>query len=420
MAERLHTRRTVARTDAVLVSRSAAPSARRAADAAPAASHHEAARAEGPTPRLGEATATQSSVEDTLLEPGRPLEPDARTLAERRLGFDFGRVRIHADSTAAAASARELDADAYNVGEQVVFARGRYKPHTQEGRSLLFHELAHVTQRQPGAARPVEPLVLGSTDTAQERHAERVAHGADRIAEARSHPASASLPAHVIARRRARDRTDIPVLPQPTVYDSSHETWILEQFHKGRTQFGVSIHPNVDESLGRTAAGRVVADLNAALRDVGSAVHFVVVTRAGPDTVHIGSSLYGYDKRTTDDYGLSGGPRPGSNPFIVVPPRQDTRTGPEFALERSTDGYMNTLMHELLHHLGLGHAYTWVRGPKGWTSTYDIDGRRTQMVGDVSTPTPKDLRDRQYLGVPAADRAELKRLYGPQRGRRAR
>jgi hypothetical protein len=58
-------------------------------------------------------------------------------------------VRIHADGRAAEA-ARAVGARAYTVGHDVVFASGQYAPTTLEGRSLLAHELVHVSQQQPG------------------------------------------------------------------------------------------------------------------------------------------------------------------------------------------------------------------------------------------------------------------------------
>ena len=61
-------------------------------------------------------------------------------------------------------SARAVNALAYTVGRDIVFAPGRYAPRANEGRRLLAHELAHVVQ-QPNAAGtpervsgPSEPL----------------------------------------------------------------------------------------------------------------------------------------------------------------------------------------------------------------------------------------------------------------------
>lgn len=67
----------------------------------------------------------------------------------QQFGYDFGRVRVHTDARAAA-SADAVNAHAYAVGEDVVFAAGRYTPTSGSGRRLLAHELTHVVQQ--GAA----------------------------------------------------------------------------------------------------------------------------------------------------------------------------------------------------------------------------------------------------------------------------
>jgi hypothetical protein len=64
---------------------------------------------------------------------------------EPRFGRDFGHVRVHTD-TAAAESAAALNASAFTLGHDVVFATGRYTPRTGEGIKLLTHELTHVIQ----------------------------------------------------------------------------------------------------------------------------------------------------------------------------------------------------------------------------------------------------------------------------------
>jgi hypothetical protein len=68
---------------------------------------------------------------------------------ESRLGHDFGSVRIHTDSLAAD-SARALNANAYTVGHDIVFAAAQYDPASTAGRRLLSHELAHVVQQDGG------------------------------------------------------------------------------------------------------------------------------------------------------------------------------------------------------------------------------------------------------------------------------
>ena len=83
---------------------------------------------------------------------GQPLDPGVRGEMEGLLGHDFGDVRVHTD-TSAAASAKAVQAQAYTVGNEVVFESGRYAPETDEGRRTLAHELTHVVQQRSG---PVE------------------------------------------------------------------------------------------------------------------------------------------------------------------------------------------------------------------------------------------------------------------------
>lgn len=89
------------------------------------------------------------SVSDTLSRAGRPLDADTRSFMESRFGpgSDFSAVRVHDDS-AAAASTRDVDAQAYTVGQHIVFGDGAYQPHSEPGRHLLAHELAHTVQQQ--------------------------------------------------------------------------------------------------------------------------------------------------------------------------------------------------------------------------------------------------------------------------------
>ena len=65
---------------------------------------------------------------------------------EQRFSHDFSRVRIHSH-TAAEQSAREVNAHAYTVGHNIVFASGQFAPGMHEGRRLIAHELAHVVQQ---------------------------------------------------------------------------------------------------------------------------------------------------------------------------------------------------------------------------------------------------------------------------------
>ncbi|HEY2937221.1 MAG TPA: DUF4157 domain-containing protein [Gaiellaceae bacterium] len=108
-------------------------------------------------------------VNTVLGEQGSPLDAGTRSFMEKGFGYDFSRVRLHADSRAGS-SARALGARAYTVGEHVVSAEGAPTVASEPERRLLAHELAHVVQdrsspepatvhRQaaPAAAAPAAP-----------------------------------------------------------------------------------------------------------------------------------------------------------------------------------------------------------------------------------------------------------------------
>lgn len=103
-------------------------------------------------PQAAGRTRAPSLVPDVLRTSGQPLPPATRIEMETLFGHDFLRVRIHADR-AAAASARELHANAYALGSDIVFGEGRYNPSSSVGRRLLAHELTHVVQQRGGGDR---------------------------------------------------------------------------------------------------------------------------------------------------------------------------------------------------------------------------------------------------------------------------
>jgi hypothetical protein len=86
------------------------------------------------------------SVSQTLAAPGRPLDVPTRSFMESRFGQDFSRVRIH-DDARAGESAREVNARAYTVGQDIIFAPQQYQPATEDGAALIAHELSHTVQQ---------------------------------------------------------------------------------------------------------------------------------------------------------------------------------------------------------------------------------------------------------------------------------
>jgi len=139
------------------------------------------AREAAPEVEQGDAPGDRSPVLDIVGRGGgEPLAPDLRSEMEGRLGADFGSVRVHRDAVASE-SARAVDANAYTVGNDVVFRSDRWDPASSQGRQTLAHELSHVVQQASG---PVDGspapggIRVSSPDDAFERAADRTAAAA--------------------------------------------------------------------------------------------------------------------------------------------------------------------------------------------------------------------------------------------------
>jgi uncharacterized protein DUF4157 len=90
-----------------------------------------------------------AAVSDVIAGPGEGLDGRTRGFMEPRFGADFSGVRVHTGPSAAEA-ARAVHAQAFTVGQDVVFGDRRFAPDTIAGRQLLAHELAHVVQQTSG------------------------------------------------------------------------------------------------------------------------------------------------------------------------------------------------------------------------------------------------------------------------------
>lgn len=101
---------------------------------------------------------------------GRPLMDEHRAALEPVIGRSLNDVRIHS-SDAAAAMAQRFGADAFTVGRDVFFARGKFEPWSPRGYALLAHELVHVRQ-QIGLGDRVQRF--GDASDSAEAEAERV------------------------------------------------------------------------------------------------------------------------------------------------------------------------------------------------------------------------------------------------------
>ena len=117
------------------------------------------------------------SVDRVLANFGRPLESALREDMEQRFGYDFSRVRVHSDATAEQ-SARDVNAQAYTVGQDIAFGAGRFAPGSYEGQRLIAHELTHVIQQAgagSSAGNTLQRVPCGSQETCPAREAGEVA-----------------------------------------------------------------------------------------------------------------------------------------------------------------------------------------------------------------------------------------------------
>ena len=80
---------------------------------------------------------------------GSPLDDSTRNSMESRFGQDFGDVRVHTDAKASA-SAESVGANAYTVGNEMVFRSGHFDSSSPTGQRTLAHELSHVVQQRSG------------------------------------------------------------------------------------------------------------------------------------------------------------------------------------------------------------------------------------------------------------------------------
>jgi hypothetical protein len=81
---------------------------------------------------------------------GSALPESTRSAMESSMGHDFSDVKVHTGSQAAGA-ASSVQAQAFTVGNEIVFNEGKYNPGSAEGDRTIAHELTHVVQQRNGA-----------------------------------------------------------------------------------------------------------------------------------------------------------------------------------------------------------------------------------------------------------------------------
>lgn len=96
------------------------------------------------------------------LSSGAPLPDAVRGFMEPRFRADFSGVRIHTGDRPAALN-RQLNAQAFTVGQHVFFGKDRFRPDHSDGRELIAHELTHTIQQGGAVQRAEAPAVTAHT-----------------------------------------------------------------------------------------------------------------------------------------------------------------------------------------------------------------------------------------------------------------
>lgn len=98
---------------------------------------------------------------------GNQLPADTNSFFSSRMGYDFSDVKVHTDQEASD-SAKELNAKAYTVQNNIVFNEGQFNTETSEGKKLMAHELTHVVQQSTGNRKvqtQAAPLLTPAQET---------------------------------------------------------------------------------------------------------------------------------------------------------------------------------------------------------------------------------------------------------------
>src|SRR3989338_5386777 len=114
------------------------------------------------------ATSSQPSINDKLSSSkgsGSPISGGVKQEMESGFGADFSDVKIHTDDRAASMS-KEIGAQAFTNKGDIYFNQGKFNPATQQGKTLLAHELTHTIQQ--GAAGEKKDSEADKDKTASE------------------------------------------------------------------------------------------------------------------------------------------------------------------------------------------------------------------------------------------------------------
>jgi hypothetical protein len=157
---------------------------------------------------------------------------------ESRFSNEFGRVRVHTD-TEAAESARKVNAQAYTLGEHIVFADSQYRSSNRDSYRLLAHELTHVLQQRSTSRDNGGDIRIGDARDPAEAEAETFS---TRIAADSSSKSGHGACSPLAESHQPLDSAPLP----PETINSQSEPLIQRQtrFNPNRPVFSSSLGPS--------------------------------------------------------------------------------------------------------------------------------------------------------------------------------
>jgi outer membrane protein OmpA-like peptidoglycan-associated protein len=180
-----------------------------------------------------EETGVPFIVHEVLSTLGRPLDTDTREAMEANFGQDLSQVRIHTDDKAAD-SAESVNAQAYTVGKDIVFGKGRHGDSSQVNQKLLAHELTHVVQQN---SSPITgDLQIGKTNDLHEQAADQMAEQVVSKPNAAEHLPTAQQSAGVLQRQPETDSFPTQDLEPSPVGASIAGSSAIDGFELGKAE----------------------------------------------------------------------------------------------------------------------------------------------------------------------------------------
>ncbi len=196
----------------------------------------------------------RSAVVASVIEPsinslkggGRQLSKSERDFFEPRFGADFSNIRVHTDGKATETT-KAINAQAFTVGNNVVFGKGRYSPESDSGRRLMAHELVHTIQQ--GRAKVINNIQCDFAVAPTTPNRPVRALSASQIRDAITY----NRARHTDANEVALLRDILGLNPNPAVIDSD----FVEAVVRYQAQYGL----RQDGRIGGDTANRLAREI---------------------------------------------------------------------------------------------------------------------------------------------------------------